>query len=173
MSTPKNNSAETVFYVTGETSLGRILVGTTEHGVSAILLGDDDRALVADVTREFPNAKLVAATDQQAAVVSKVIDLIEEPSASFDLPLDIRGTDFQRSVWAALGDVKGGTTASYKEIATKIGAPEAVRAVARACAANRLAIAIPCHRVVAANGDISGYRWGVDRKQALLNRERA
>lgn len=173
MSSSKTPATETVNYFTGDTSLGRVLVATTERGVSAILFGDNDSALVADLAREFPKAELVVAPNAQGATIKKVIDLIEQPSASFDLPLDIRGTEFQRSVWTALENVQSGKIASYKEIAETIGAPAAVRAVAQACGANRLAVAIPCHRVVAANGDISGYRWGVDRKRALLNRERA
>lgn len=173
MSTAKTNAAETVAYVIGDTTLGRILVATTKRGVSAILFGDNDDALVADLSHEFPQAVLTPANDDQKAVIGKVTALIEQPSASFDLPLDIRGTNFQRSVWKALGDVRGGTTASYKDIATKIGSPEAVRAVAQACGANRLAVAIPCHRVIASSGALSGYRWGVDRKKALLGREKA
>lgn len=172
MSSSNTPTTETVNYVTGDTSLGRVLVATTERGVSAILFGDNDSALVADLAREFPKAELVVAPNAQGATIKKVIDLIEQPSAGFDLPLDIRGTEFQRSVWTALENVQSGKTASYKDIAETIGAPAAVRAVAQACGANRLAVAIPCHRVVAASGDISGYRWGVERKRALLNRER-
>lgn len=173
MSIAKTTTLETVTYVIGDTSLGRVLVATTERGVSAILLGDSDAQLVADLAREFPQAELASAADDKAAVIEKVAALIDRPFANFDLPLDIRGTDFQRSVWAALGDVKSGATASYKDIAMKIGAPDAVRAVAQACGANRLAVAIPCHRVIASNGALSGYRWGVDRKKALLTREKA
>lgn len=172
MSNSKIQIVESVSYATGDTSLGRVLVATTERGVNAILLGDDDDALVADLVREFPKAKLVAAVDQRDAIIGKVIDLIDRRSVGFDLPLDIRGTDFQQSVWAALCSVKSGTTASYKDIAIKVGAPDAARAVAQACAANRLAVAIPCHRVVAASGKISGYRWGIERKRAFLDREK-
>lgn len=166
-------SIETVHYIIGDTSLGRILVATTERGIGAILFAEDDASLVSDLSREFPDAQLVPAFDLQHDVMNKVVALIDRPSVSFDLPLDIRGTDFQRSVWAALINVKSGRTASYKDIAAMIGSPDAVRAVARACGANRLAVAIPCHRVIAATGELSGYRWGVERKRALLNREKA
>lgn len=173
MSISERQTVETVSYITGETSLGRVLVATTGRGISAIFLGDNDDALAADLAREFPNAELVPTIDRQDSFIGKIIDLVDRPSASFDLPLDIRGTEFQRSVWAALGEVKSGTTASYKDIANKLGAPNAVRAVAQACGANRLAVVIPCHRVVAASGEISGYRWGVERKRALLDREKS
>jgi AraC family transcriptional regulator of adaptative response/methylated-DNA-[protein]-cysteine methyltransferase len=158
-------------FAIGECSLGSILVAATEHGVCAILLGDDPDELAHDLERRFSHARLIGADPAFEGLVARVVGLVEKPSAGLDLPLDIRGTAFQRRVWEALRAIPAGATASYAEIASAIGAPRAVRAVAQACAANALAVAIPCHRVVRTDGDISGYRWGVERKRALLARE--
>ena len=158
-------------FAVGECSLGSILVAATRVGVCAILLGDDPDELAHDLERRFPRAVLVGADGDFEKLVGTVIALVEEPRLGTKLPLDIRGTVFQQRVWRALREVPAGTTASYSAIARAIGAPRSGRAVARACAANPLAVAIPCHRVVRTDGSLSGYRWGVERKRALLARE--
>lgn len=147
------------------------MVAQSPIGVCAILLGDDPEQLLRDLQDKFPKADLIGGDDKFEKVIAKVLGFIEAPEIGFDLPLDIRGTAFQQRVWHALRDIPAGKTVSYSEIAEKIGQPKAVRAVASACAANILAVAIPCHRVVRNNGDLSGYRWGIDRKQALLLKE--
>ena len=153
-------------------SLGLVLAAESARGVCAILLGDVADQLVAELRRRFPNADLAEAGDAFAAAMGRIVALVERPSAGLDLPLDIRGTAFQQRVWAALAAIPPGETVSYAELARRMGAPKAVRAVAGACAANALAIAIPCHRVVRSDGGLSGYRWGPARKRALLERER-
>lgn len=158
-------------FALGECSLGSILVAQSSRGVCAILLGDDPDALLQDLQRRFPRANLIGADRDFERCVAQVVGFVEAPALGLDLPLDVRGTAFQRRVWQALGQIPAGSTASYAEIAARIGAPQAVRAVAGACAANCLAVAIPCHRVVRSDGGLSGYRWGVARKQALLQRE--
>jgi AraC family transcriptional regulator of adaptative response/methylated-DNA-[protein]-cysteine methyltransferase len=139
--------------------------------VCAILLGDDPDELAHDVERRFPRARLVGADAAFERLVATVVGLVEQPSVGTKLPLDIRGTAFQQRVWSALRAIPAGETVSYAELAKAIGAPRAVRAAAQACAANPLAVAIPCHRVVRTDGDLSGYRWGIERKRALLARE--
>ena len=139
----------------------------------AILLGDDPETLVCDLQDRFPRAELKGGDVEFERMVAEVVGLVEAPGQRLDLPLDIRGTAFQQKVWAALSAIPAGKTATYTEIARAIGQPKAVRAVAQACAANPLAIAIPCHRVVRADGDLSGYRWGVERKRKLIDREAA
>ncbi len=141
------------------------------RGICAILLGDDAEQLAHDLQDRFPNAELIGGDKQFERVVAAVVGLVENPNVGFDLPLDIRGTAFQQRVWHALREIPVGTTASYTDIANRIGSPKAVRAVAGACAANALAVAIPCHRVVRSDGNLSGYRWGVERKRALLKKE--
>jgi AraC family transcriptional regulator of adaptative response/methylated-DNA-[protein]-cysteine methyltransferase len=158
-------------FAIGQCSLGAILVAATERGVCAILLGDDPEALAHDLERRFPRARLVGADPAFERLVAQVVGLVEQPGVGAELPLDIRGTAFQQRVWKALRRIPAGRTASYRDIARRIGAPRAVRAVAQACAANAIAVAIPCHRVVRTDGDLSGYRWGVERKRALLDRE--
>ena len=158
-------------FAVGECSLGSILVAATERGVCAILLGDDPEALVRDLQDRFLKADLIGGDGDFERLVALVVGFVEAPRIGFRLPLDVRGTAFQERVWQALREIPAGTTASYKEIAERIGAPQAVRAVAGACAANPIAVAIPCHRVVRADGSPSGYRWGVERKRALLERE--
>ena len=157
----------------GECSLGSILVAKSDRGVCAILIGDDPDALARDLQDRFPRARLIGGEAEFEETVAKVVGLVEAPALGLDLPLDVRGTAFQQRVWRALRDIPAGSTASYTEIAERLGAPKAVRAVARACAANALAVAIPCHRVVRTDGALSGYRWGVERKRALLEREAA
>ena len=160
-------------FAIGQCSLGAILVAATERGVCAILLGDDPEALAHDLENRFPRARLLGADPSFERLVAQVVGLVEQPQRGGNLPLDIRGTAFQQRVWKALSKIPTGKTASYADIARKIGAPRAVRAVAQACAANPLAVAIPCHRVVRTDGDLSGYRWGIERKRTLLDREAA
>jgi AraC family transcriptional regulator of adaptative response/methylated-DNA-[protein]-cysteine methyltransferase len=158
-------------FAIGECSLGSILVASSERGVCAISLSNDPEQLIHELQDRFPHATLIGGDEDFEQLVAKVVGFIEAPAIGLDLPLDIRGTAFQQRVWQALRQVPAGTTVSYTEIANRIGSPKAVRAVAGACAANTLAVAIPCHRVVRNDGDLSGYRWGVVRKQALLQRE--
>ena len=160
-----------VFFTIGESSLGSILVAQSARGVCSILIGEDPMRLAQDLRHQFPKANLVARENDQEALVAQVVGLIEKPGAGLDLPLDVRGTAFQQLVWDALQRIPPGSTATYKDIARQIGTPGAVRAVARACGANALAVAIPCHRVIRNDGSLSGYRWGVERKRALLARE--
>ena len=173
--TPSDNRAgganTAIRFAIGECSLGSILVAESEKGICAILLGSDPEALVRDLQDQFPRATLIGGDARFENLVARVVGLVEAPQLGLDLPLDVRGTAFQQRVWQALREIPVGKTASYTEIARRIGAPKAVRAVARACAANRLAVAIPCHRVVKNDGALSGYRWGVERKRALLDRE--
>lgn len=158
-------------FAVGECSLGSILVASSNRGICAILLGDDPDRLVRDLQDQFPRSNLIGGDREFEALVAKVVGFIEMPMLGLDLPLDIRGTAFQQRVWQALREIPAGTTTSYTDIANRIGMPKAIRAVASACAANQLAVAIPCHRVVRTDGSLSGYRWGVERKQALLERE--
>jgi AraC family transcriptional regulator of adaptative response/methylated-DNA-[protein]-cysteine methyltransferase len=161
----------TIRFAVGECSLGSILVAATERGVCAILLGDDPDELVRDLQDRFASATLTGGDATFERWVADVVGFVEAPRRGLDLPLDVRGTAFQQRVWRALCDIPVGSTASYADIAGKVGAPGAVRAVAQACAANAIAVAIPCHRVVRKDGALSGYRWGVERKRALLERE--
>ncbi|WP_334146701.1 bifunctional DNA-binding transcriptional regulator/O6-methylguanine-DNA methyltransferase Ada [Hyphomicrobium sp.] len=158
-------------FAVGECSLGSILVAASDKGIAAILFGDDPETLVHDLEDRFPNANLIGGDRAFEDVMAKVVGLVEAPEVGLDLPLDVRGTAFQHRVWRALREIPVGTTATYSEIAEKIGMPKAVRAVAAACAANKIAVAIPCHRVVRNDGSLSGYRWGVERKRKLLDRE--
>ena len=160
-----------IHFATGQCSLGAILVARSRLGICAILLGDDPQALADDLAARFPKAQLSAGDTDFEHWVTQVISFVEAPKLGLDLPLDIRGTAFQQRVWQALRDIPPGSTASYSEIARRIGAPKAVRAVAGACAANPLAVVIPCHRVVRNDGGLAGYRWGVPRKKSLLAKE--
>jgi AraC family transcriptional regulator, regulatory protein of adaptative response / methylated-DNA-[protein]-cysteine methyltransferase len=160
-------------FAVGECSLGAILVAATDKGVCAILLGDDPETLVRDLEDRFPKARLIGGDTQFEQLVANVVGFVEAPALGLDLPLDVRGTAFQQRVWQALREIPAGSTASYSEIARRIGAPKAVRAVAQACASNLMAVAIPCHRVMRNDGGLSGYRWGVERKRALLDCESA
>jgi AraC family transcriptional regulator of adaptative response/methylated-DNA-[protein]-cysteine methyltransferase len=162
----------TIRFAIAECSLGSILVATSEKGVCAIHMGEDPDVLARKLQDQFPKANLIGGDAKFEKLVAKVIGFIEAPQIGLDLPLDVRGTAFQRRVWKELQRIPAGKTASYSEIAKRIGFPKSARAVAQACGANTLAVAIPCHRVVRNNGDLSGYRWGVDRKQALLAKER-
>ena len=160
-------------FAVGECWLGSILVAATDKGVCAIEFGDDPDVLVRALQDRFPKAQLVGGDHTFEQLVAKVVGFIEAPAQGLDLPLDIRGTAFQKRVWNAIRDIPAGATASYADLARRIGRPSASRAVAQACASNMLAVAIPCHRVVRRDGGLSGYRWGVERKEALLTRETA
>ncbi len=158
-------------FAVGQCSLGAILVACSERGICAIRLGDDPEPLVRQLQDDFPNASLVGADAEFERLVAQVVGLVQAPQTGLDLPLDIRGTAFQQRVWQALRQIPSGQTIGYAELAERIGRPGSARAVARACAANGIAVAIPCHRVVRSDGALSGYRWGMARKQALLTHE--
>lgn len=158
-------------FAIGECSLGSILVASSEKGVCAILMGDDPDALTKDLQDRFPKAQLIGGDRDYERVIAQVIGFVEAPQLGLSLPLDVRGTAFQQRVWQALCEIPVGQTMSYTEVAQRIGSPKAVRAVAGACAANAIAVAIPCHRVLRTDGSLSGYRWGVERKRKLLERE--
>ncbi len=162
---------EAIHFAVAESALGAVLVASSTKGVAAILLGSDPDVLVRDLQDRFPRARLLGADKAYETLVAQVIGFVEAPGIGLDLPLDVRGTAFQQRVWRALQEIPAGQTVSYAEVARRIGSPKAVRAVAGACAANTLAVAIPCHRVVRNDGAISGYAWGVDRKRMLLHRE--
>lgn len=155
-------------FAVGQCRLGAILVAQSARGLCAIWLGDDADALVRELQDTFPRAELRGGEPGFERLVAEVVGFVEQPALGLNLPLDIRGTAFQERVWRALRDIPPGQTLSYSEVAARVGTPRGARAVALACAANTLAVAIPCHRVVRQNGDVSGYRWGVARKQALL-----
>jgi AraC family transcriptional regulator of adaptative response/methylated-DNA-[protein]-cysteine methyltransferase len=170
----RNGGAGTdIHFALGQCSLGAILVAQSPRGLCAILLGDAPQPLLEQFQDRFPQARLIGGDPAFEALVAQVVGYVEAPALGIGLPLDLRGTLFQERVWRALTEIAPGETVSYAELARRIGMPTAVRAVARACAANNLAVAIPCHRVVRSDGGVSGYRWGVARKQALLTREGA
>ncbi|MGI4747350.1 MAG: bifunctional DNA-binding transcriptional regulator/O6-methylguanine-DNA methyltransferase Ada, partial [Janthinobacterium lividum] len=162
---------EELRFAIGQSSFGAILVASSKKGVASILIGDDPNALVQDLQDRFPNARLVGGDRDYEQRVAQVVGFVEAPGLGLDLPLDVRGTAFQQRVWQALREIPAGRTVSYTEIAAHIGSPGSVRAVAGACAANAIAVAIPCHRVVRNDGALSGYAWGVERKRALIARE--
>ena len=166
------SEVDKVRYATAQTALGCVLVARADNGVSAILLGDDQRRVADDLERRMPSAKLESGDESCAYMAATVAAHVEDPSVPLDLTLDARGTLFQMRVWKALRTIPAGMTVSYAELARQVGAPEAVRAVASACGANPIALAVPCHRVVSTNGCLGGYRWGVVRKRALLEREK-
>jgi AraC family transcriptional regulator of adaptative response/methylated-DNA-[protein]-cysteine methyltransferase len=163
---------ETIRFAIGQSSLGAVLVAASAKGICAISLGDDPEELLRDLQHRFPRATLIGGDESFERYVAAAVGMVERPQSSFELPLDMRGTAFQQRVWAALRDIPAGETASYAEIARRIGAPKATRAVAGACAANPVSLAVPCHRVVRSDGALSGYYWGVERKRELLERER-
>jgi AraC family transcriptional regulator, regulatory protein of adaptative response / methylated-DNA-[protein]-cysteine methyltransferase len=162
---------EEIRFAVGQTSLGALLVASSRKGVAAILLGDDPDELVRNLQDRFPKARLIGADRDYEALVARVVAFVEQPGIGLDLPLDVRGTAFQQRVWQALREIPVGQTICYAEIARRIGAPQVARAVAGACAANNLAVAIPCHRVVRHDGSLSGYAWGIERKRALIEKE--
>src|SRR3989442_10346127 len=166
-------SGAAIRFAVGECSLGSILVAATDKGVCAILLGDKPEGLVRELEDRFPRATLIGGDPGFERWVAKVVGFVEAPALGLDLPLDVRGTAFQQRVWQALRKIPAGSTVTYSQIAKRIGLPKAVRAVAHACATNAIAVAIPCPRVVRNDGSLSGCRWGVERKRALLEREAA
>ena len=168
----RSGGADTeILFAVGQCSLGSILVARSARGLCSIMMGDDPEALTRELHDRFPRARLIGGDAQFEQWVAQVVGFVEHPRLGLDLPLDVQGTAFQRRVWQALRKIPVGRTVSYSDIARRIGAPKSVRAVAQAVAANKLAVAIPCHRVVHRDGTLSGYRWGVQRKQALLERE--
>jgi AraC family transcriptional regulator of adaptative response/methylated-DNA-[protein]-cysteine methyltransferase len=165
------SARDLIRFAVGASPFGSMLVARSAEGVCAILLGDDRAVLAQDLQRRFPASALRRDDAGLSHEIAEVAAFIEAPVGDLELPLDLRGTDFQQRVWRVLRDIGAGTTASYAQVAQRIGAPASARAVAGACAANPLAVAIPCHRVVRSDGGLSGYRWGAQRKRALLERE--
>ena len=163
---------ETIAFTITECPLGLLLVGDSEQGICAVFMADTRDTLIAELGTRFVEAQFREASDGLQHLVQAIADLIVQPHTSITLALDIRGTAFQQKVWQTLREIPVGTTASYSDIAHKIGAPKAFRAVATACASNALALLIPCHRVVRSNGDLAGYRWGIERKRSLLTHEK-
>ena len=162
---------EVIRFAIGECSLGTVLIASSEKGICALSIGDATEKLVEEFQNRFANAEIIGGDKEYELLVARVIGFLEAPGTGWNLPLDVRGTIFQMQVWQALQEIPSGSALSYSELATHIGSPKSVRAVASACAANQIAVAIPCHRVVRADGSLSGYRWGVERKRALLARE--
>jgi AraC family transcriptional regulator, regulatory protein of adaptative response / methylated-DNA-[protein]-cysteine methyltransferase len=162
---------ETIRFAVGDSSLGKILVAVTATGICAILFGNSADAMAHDLQDRFPAAELIEGGADLDPMLTRALGLIEAPAGGLDLPLDLRGTPFQQRVWQALREITPGATASYSEIAERIGAPTEAYAVGEACAANPIAVAIPCHRVLRKNGELAGYRWGLRRKRTLLARE--
>jgi len=169
----RGGSGVTIHYTAIPTTLGLLLVAVTERGICSASLGDDEESLVAALRAEYPGAELARASDSRDRLVDAVVAHVEGRSGAVELPLDLRATSFQWQVWRALQRIPAGATRSYQAIATELGRPTAARAVARACASNRIAVLIPCHRVVRGDGELGGYRWGIARKAALLAREGA
>ena len=165
--------ARQIGYAFGTARVGKFLVAATEHGLCAILLGDTQSDLYRELAAQFPDAVLQRGFALSTRRLAHIAAYLDAPTGHLGVPLDVHGTAFQRRVWRALGEIPAGSTASYGEIARRIGTPAGARAIARACAANPLAVAIPCHRVVRSDGAVSGYRWGIDRKRRLLAREAA
>lgn len=168
----RNGEHQQIRYAIEKCALGLVLVAGTQRGICAIFLGDDPRTLESDLRVEFAKAEIQPADPPFRKWIKAVLNQIEEPSRIFELPLDIRGTAFQHRVWEALRKIPSGQTTTYTEIAARIGAPSAVRAVARACATNLVSIVIPCHRVLRKDENLAGYRWGLQRKRALLEKEK-
>ena len=164
---------ETILFSCGECRLGMVLVARSEHGVCAIHLGDDRAALERELKRQFPQSGLREAGEELAPLLARVVACVAAPASGLDLPLDVRGNAFQRTVWRALQEIPVGSTESYGEVARRIGAARSAKEVGEACAVNVLAVAIPCHRVLRKGGALAGYRWGVKRKRALLELERS
>ncbi|MDI6934892.1 methylated-DNA--[protein]-cysteine S-methyltransferase [Serratia sp. Se-PFBMAAmG] len=166
-----NIATENIRYATGQSSLGYVLVGVSEKGVCAIFMADTRQALLSELKQAFPRAQLTEENDILSHLTDEVVTFISHPGSPRNFELDVRGTEFQRRVWQALMSIPAGETRTYQQIATELGDVDAVRAVAGACAANVLAVAVPCHRVVRKDGSLSGYRWGTGRKRQLLNTE--
>lgn len=164
---------ETIRYEILDTSLGRLLVSVSEHGVCELSFGDDDGELIASCKQRFPKAQIAPANKRTRDMAAALVAAVESPSGAPDVPLDMRGTPFQRAVWEQLCAIPAGSTISYGELARRVGRPKAVRAVAQACGANPVAVIVPCHRVIGADGSLTGYASGIERKRILLEREGA
>lgn len=160
-------------YTVANTSLGKVLVAATERGVSAVYLGENERTLVEELRKEYADAEIVSAADGNKDWLKEVVRRVEGNPPSVDLPLDVQATAFQRRVWQELQKIPRGTTRTYTQVARALGKPQSVRAVARACATNPVSIVVPCHRVIRTDGTLAGYRWGLQRKEKLLQREGA
>ena len=158
-------------YSVAKTTLGNLLVASTERGVSAVYLGENERTLVSELRKEYPRAEIAEAAKGKQPWVSEIVKRVEGDAPSVELPLDVQATAFQRLVWQELQKIPRGTTRTYTEVAKALGKPRSVRAVARACATNPVSIVVPCHRVIRTDGQLAGYRWGLERKEALLQRE--
>ena len=169
----RRGAGETIHYTAVTTSLGLLLVAVTERGVCSVSLGDDESSLVSELRGEFPGATLERASDARDRLIDAVVAHVEGRAGAEELPIDVRATSFQWQVWRALQRIPEGATRTYQAVAAELGRPTAARAVARACASNRIAVLIPCHRVVRGDGELGGYRWGIARKAALLARESA
>jgi AraC family transcriptional regulator, regulatory protein of adaptative response / methylated-DNA-[protein]-cysteine methyltransferase len=167
---PAKPVADIIYYAAGECTLGQVLVARSVAGVCAILIGAGQNKLEADLAARFPGAKL-AMREAVHDDLAKVVRFMDNPAEGLDLPLDLRGTPFQHRVWETLRTIPAGTTVTYTGLAHRIGAPASVRAVARACASNPVALAVPCHRAVRSDGDLAGYRWGLERKRELIKKE--
>ena len=160
-------------YTVTKSPLGKVLVGATERGVSAVYLGDAENTLVAELREEYPRAEIAPATDADQKWVKEIVQRIDGKQPRLELPLDLQATAFQRRVWQELQSIPRGKTRTYSQVARALGKPKAIRAVARACATNPVSIVVPCHRVIREDGALAGYRWGLSRKQQLLEKERA
>jgi AraC family transcriptional regulator, regulatory protein of adaptative response / methylated-DNA-[protein]-cysteine methyltransferase len=169
--TPSALATEEIQFTIGTSSLGAVLVARSAKGICAVLFGDDRRALRRDLQRRFPGAGLSDGDATLGELAAEVIAFVESPTGSLNVPIDMRGTELQRKVWQALREIPAGSTVSYSDIANRIGVPGAAHDVAEACAANALAVVVPCHRVIRKDGTLSGYRWGIERKRTLLERE--
>ena len=169
----RGGAGEVIRVALADSALGPLMIGATEAGICFLGFGEDEAGLRGDVLHRFPQARIVDAPEELAEAIRQVVAFIAEPKAALDLPLDLRGTAFQRQVWEALRRIPLGETRTYSGLAAEMGMPKATRAVARACAQNKVSLAVPCHRVVGADGDLTGYRWGVERKRALLAGEKA
>lgn len=168
---PKTVMPDAVQVVIAESSLGLVLVAQSRIGVCAVILGDSQSRMYDDLRLRFPGATLNVGTPDRGRIADKVLAVVEEPAQQLDIPLDMGGTEFQQAVWQVLREIPAGMTMSYQDVAHRLGRPKAARAVAQACAANRLAVVVPCHRVVRSDGAMGGYRWGIERKRTLLERE--
>jgi AraC family transcriptional regulator of adaptative response/methylated-DNA-[protein]-cysteine methyltransferase len=169
----KGGAGMKIGYAVAPSSLGKVLVAGTERGISAVYLGDDERSLVGSLQKEYPNAEIARAADANSTWLKEILSRVEGHAPSVDLPLDVQATAFQRRVWQELQKIPRGATRTYTQVARALGKPRSVRAVARACATNPASIVVPCHRVMRTDGALAGYRWGLQRKQKLLEREAA
>ena len=169
----KGGQGMKIGYTIAKSPLGKVLVGATERGVSAVYLGDAENTMIAELREEYPRAEITPATDSFRRWVSEIVQRIEGKQPRMELPLDLQATAFQRRVWQELQRIPRGRTRTYSQVARSLGQPKAVRAVARACATNPVSVVVPCHRVIREDGALAGYRWGLSRKEQLLAQERA